>query len=517
MALETAAAIIGIMAAAGKVAETLGPVVSAFGDVAKNAAAVLVEVNHMRIILSALHSYLDDLESSPRVRRQLIQVDQLVATLTDGVLLFSELEALVLTLPAARDGVWDRTRYAWNESKFASIKSRMQCFKSSITVMLNILQCESDQEARRSRNELLAVMSILVESNHELRRRLARLETCSNDAESIITYRPGSVMTYQTAFQGTMPNLNYGTSAMPLTDSQFERILEVSRVYRRATNCATDASFHSSVVRSHAWTVLSGISLSDISVISVIGLPIQSIDLTNAERYHFRDWVTVVDGFSTASDRWDPAVPSSQLRKIAEIDPMFTCPFNSLETSPQTHITRLEKHHGPAPTQSSVIVVDCVSKYANPVHLFATRSTIKDIKPYYSCYHRPKGSTDSDPNLDFFIPDYTEITDEQQRVATRLSLLTEGQMWILIYHTSLPSTLEYNKSMMVSALAHLESIQKTIPIVIFGVNDGGWPAQMSQRGAEFARSIDADHFTLPGASMETTSQSLERFLLYYMR
>jgi hypothetical protein len=140
MALETAAAIIGILAAAGTAVEILAPVVTAFGEAAKNAAAVLTEITHMRIILSALHEYLKDLSTSPRRRKELIQLDQLVATLTHGVLLFDELESLVERLSKGRDGGPSRLLWARNDSKFASIKSRMQCFKSSITIMLNILQ-----------------------------------------------------------------------------------------------------------------------------------------------------------------------------------------------------------------------------------------------------------------------------------------------------------------------------------------------------------------------------------------
>lgn len=140
MALETAAAIIGILAAAGKVAETLGPIVTAFGDVTKNIAAVVSEVNHSRVILLALSRYLDDLTTSPHIRKELIQVDQLITTLTDGVLLFSELEALILNFVGPGLGFPSRVQWAWNDGKFASLVTRMQNFKGSITVMLNILQ-----------------------------------------------------------------------------------------------------------------------------------------------------------------------------------------------------------------------------------------------------------------------------------------------------------------------------------------------------------------------------------------
>lgn len=140
MALETAASIIGILAAAGKIAETLGPIVSAFHDVTKHTAAVLSEVNNSRIILAALERYLDDLSTSRRMRKELIQVDQIIIALTDGVLLFSELEALVLRHTGPNNAASNRLRWAMNDEKFAALVSRMQCFKGSTAVMLNILQ-----------------------------------------------------------------------------------------------------------------------------------------------------------------------------------------------------------------------------------------------------------------------------------------------------------------------------------------------------------------------------------------
>lgn len=125
MALETAAAIIGILAAAGKVAEILGPAVSAFRDVTKHAAAVLSEVNSSRIILSALQKYLDDLGNSPRKRKELIQVDQLICTLTDGVLIFSALEKLVVDLTSTGNSNIRRARWAISDGKFVTLISRM--------------------------------------------------------------------------------------------------------------------------------------------------------------------------------------------------------------------------------------------------------------------------------------------------------------------------------------------------------------------------------------------------------
>jgi len=65
----------------------------------------------------------------------------------------------------------------------------------------------------------------------------------------------------------------------------FEEILENTRVYRRTQHNSADASFRSSVVRTHAWSVLSELSLADISVQSVIALPLFPEDNVNLQWY----------------------------------------------------------------------------------------------------------------------------------------------------------------------------------------------------------------------------------------
>jgi hypothetical protein len=60
----------------------------------------------------------------------------------------------------------------------------------------------------------------------------------------------------------------------------FERVLKASRVYRRAKRPTDDRSFRSSIPLSHAWTALSDLSLSDISAISVVALPLAETDIS---------------------------------------------------------------------------------------------------------------------------------------------------------------------------------------------------------------------------------------------
>ncbi len=67
---------------------------------------------------------------------------------------------------------------------------------------------------------------------------------------------------------------------------EFESDLESSRVYRKALRDTIDGSFRGSML-STAWSIFSDLSMSDISTVSVIALPISAADLTNGQHYNF--------------------------------------------------------------------------------------------------------------------------------------------------------------------------------------------------------------------------------------
>jgi cell division control protein 24 len=65
----------------------------------------------------------------------------------------------------------------------------------------------------------------------------------------------------------------------------FENDLETSRVYRRAQRDTMDFSFRSSVAHTNAWSQFSGLSLSKISMISAIALPLYPDEIENGQHY----------------------------------------------------------------------------------------------------------------------------------------------------------------------------------------------------------------------------------------
>jgi len=84
-----------------------------------------------------------------------------------------------------------------------------------------------------------------------------------------------------------LPRASLG-SRLSLLELAFEGALKESRVYRRAKRNSLDGSIRSSVARTHAWSVFSGISLSEISNLSVLALPIYPHDIANPQHYAFR-------------------------------------------------------------------------------------------------------------------------------------------------------------------------------------------------------------------------------------
>jgi signal transduction histidine kinase len=139
--LSILASVTGLLMAAGTVASTLSRIRSSVSNARQSIDQVVSEVDDLRTSLSAMSMFLIGLDSVPRRRVALIQVDQLVATLTEAVLTFSELEALVSPFATKSDiSMTERMKWAWKEDKVLPILQRLQRHKSSFSMMLNIVQ-----------------------------------------------------------------------------------------------------------------------------------------------------------------------------------------------------------------------------------------------------------------------------------------------------------------------------------------------------------------------------------------
>jgi hypothetical protein len=73
----------------------------------------------------------------------------------------------------------------------------------------------------------------------------------------------------------------------------FEELLSNSRAYRMASRHNDDSfSILSSAGRTGSWSMLSGMSLSEMSNIAILALPIYASDLANRDKYEFKPLTT---------------------------------------------------------------------------------------------------------------------------------------------------------------------------------------------------------------------------------
>ncbi|KAF5548911.1 hypothetical protein FMEXI_4582 [Fusarium mexicanum] len=284
--LSVIASVAGIATAAGEVIKILGPYTTAREDAPKIAAEVSSEALATQTIVTGLEQLISNFSAANVRYASLIQVDQLTAVLFDGVKLFSELLAVLQTLPPLEPtspggSLWTPIQWIRKKSSLTPILHRLQAFKASIVCILSILQSESQARAEESQQQLIAAVDTLLRGNTALSRRMMGMEN-TMDAMS---YRRATIQS--TRDIGAQERKSTSSRRSSLFEFSFEHDLKLSRVYRLAKRDTMDFSARSSVARTHAWSSLSGISLSDISHISVLALPLYAEDISNPQHYNF--------------------------------------------------------------------------------------------------------------------------------------------------------------------------------------------------------------------------------------
>jgi hypothetical protein len=135
--LSIIASITGILTAAANVSNILGQV----RDAPESVSAVLTEVNHIKIVFTALQKFLDRSRRFAPQRAALIQLDDVVVILTQTVLVFSELETLVLPISVqGRLSQWQRLTWAWQQPAALRLVNQLQRHKASLSLILQIIQ-----------------------------------------------------------------------------------------------------------------------------------------------------------------------------------------------------------------------------------------------------------------------------------------------------------------------------------------------------------------------------------------
>ncbi|UQC90476.1 uncharacterized protein CLUP02_16006 [Colletotrichum lupini] len=222
-------------------------------------------------------------------RKNMIQLDYLSIVITHSVLTLSKLESIV----CQQDGLRSRMKWAlWHEKKILALLPRLESQKSTLTVMITLLNSETQEEASRSQITMLAKVDEILQQNRTLAEQLKLLDNGKSwdtrsvkfmDNASSIISRPVSTQSVihrspSAAFR--TPESLEGSMIMTLSKRNFELDLGQSRVYKRAQDRETDrSSFTTSNAPTSAWSMLSGLTIGDISTVSAFRLPITLKDI----------------------------------------------------------------------------------------------------------------------------------------------------------------------------------------------------------------------------------------------
>jgi hypothetical protein len=188
--LSISASIAGLLAVTGTIISTLEGFTSNVKNAPQSALSALFAVKDMKLALASVEKLLSSLSSLERTRKEMIQIDHLVIAITQSVVTLVELESLVrppglnvaksgkqsiqkhkiseprlISTSCAVDAVdlppsaslhnnlnevndlwplrlsaWERLKWVWKEADVSRTIKRLEGHKSSISLILNILQ-----------------------------------------------------------------------------------------------------------------------------------------------------------------------------------------------------------------------------------------------------------------------------------------------------------------------------------------------------------------------------------------
>ena len=133
--LNVAASISGLLIAVGKICGLIKPFSAAWNG-PNPLREAYNDVKHVGVALHSLQRYLQRLDTVSPQRAALIQVDELIVTLTDMVLTFSQFEN-TLEFLLKLGGAMSWVRYPKQMEEHVA---KIQRHKASLTMMLNIIQ-----------------------------------------------------------------------------------------------------------------------------------------------------------------------------------------------------------------------------------------------------------------------------------------------------------------------------------------------------------------------------------------
>ncbi|RBR12416.1 hypothetical protein FVER53590_09267 [Fusarium verticillioides] len=341
--LSIASGVAGLLTVSAAVIKTFDTVKTSIKDCPRTVFWAHAETKEINWAIKRLKSLIDDPDSVPKAAKMSVGLHDATVTISE---LIKTCDHLISTLkPLDKDGKvvltrWDRVKWLRVQDDVVKYIRQIQAHKGSVTLILNILQCESDVVIVESQRALELKIDAVLSSSEATQKRIEGLEALFNkfiaDNSTLIpsnrssmaptlhlkeddTTETDSVATSRKYDQDEwgdfhasaerslsfptpsvpelgMPKLKRSTSAETSTKSEsngttspprreFEAALQETGVYKRVYNSTDAFSIHSAHGRSITGSVMTSFSLADDSSI-LSAFPIMSrTELQHPEFY----------------------------------------------------------------------------------------------------------------------------------------------------------------------------------------------------------------------------------------
>ncbi|ERF70141.1 hypothetical protein EPUS_00328 [Endocarpon pusillum Z07020] len=191
--LSISASIAGLLCAGAKIIEVLTQI-SQLTGAPPLCKAALTEVCDTAATLRLMQNFINSDLSVPTEGRQHVALEHLTVSLAGCVSTKDELETVCDDLglvysKSGITGVFDHLRWIRQEEKIKALIQRLQNHKSSLNLILTIVQCSSSTHLQDSVNKLSNLVEKALVSNSTIAMRLAR---GAGDSSSVPTVKDGS-------------------------------------------------------------------------------------------------------------------------------------------------------------------------------------------------------------------------------------------------------------------------------------------------------------------------------------
>ncbi|KAL7943394.1 hypothetical protein V8C42DRAFT_106297 [Trichoderma barbatum] len=329
-------AIIGLLAIGGKTIDSLYEMNTSPGRDTVILNKALQEIKQCRSSVHILYKNFSLLESGQLPypdRATWISTDDLIATLTDTVLAISDLQEAIEPIEKCQGLAARVAACAEHSQRLSSLSTRIRWHNLTMNMMMTILKCPGEQDAQNSRLGLERRMTRLLSSNSDLALRMRRLRD-----------------TFSARSMARRAIPNYAPVAQNAPRLPADRTSSASSISEASTSTASGQSGQQTAPDTEAvpppqlWSIFSGYNLADIPVLSMIPLPVLTLELRDNEFYTF-DFAQRVSHDLVELMQLDPGQQgTSKMLRVILSKPVVALPpgIAAMNTTPNTPTVALE-------------------------------------------------------------------------------------------------------------------------------------------------------------------------------